>query len=231
VALLLAAITGFTLTAWVVSVTLFPLFVPRYFMPQLIVSFALHIAFGEWLVRQAQHRLAGMTAGFAVCAVIVPPALLGVVMLTRIPDRDDVPCTDGRGAYFETEYIRGDLPVIAESPHVFLPRATYAVGGSAYLFPLDWDVVLKYPTRARGNAVDYHVLENVKRWARWDSIKSTEDILRQHPQFLVIEESGRAWFHNLKATRDVTAEKLKEANTGYGSTCTLWKVTRVTARS
>jgi hypothetical protein len=152
-------------------------------------------------------------------------------MLSRGSDRDDVRCTDGHGAYFEAEYVNGDLPVIAESPHVFLPRAAYAIHGSAYLFPLDWDVVLKYPERARGNAVDYHVLERIKAWTQRDSIRSTEDILRQYRQFLVIEESDRAWFHNLKAIRDVTAEKLKEVSTLYGPSCTLWKVTGVKARS
>src|SRR6202043_3458763 len=40
IALVLIGITGFTLTGWVASVALFPLFVPRYFTPQLIVGFA-----------------------------------------------------------------------------------------------------------------------------------------------------------------------------------------------
>ena len=47
--LVLIGVTGFTLAGWVLSVTLFPLFVPRYFTPQLIVGFTLHVAFGEYL--------------------------------------------------------------------------------------------------------------------------------------------------------------------------------------
>ena len=61
---------------------------------------------------------------------------------------------------------------------------------------------------------------------------STEEIVRTYPEFLVIEQSGRAWFQNLKATRDVVAEKLAEtpATTGIPSPCTIWKVTNVGRR-
>lgn len=64
------------------------------------------------------------------------------------------------------------------------------------------------------------------------SIMSTEEIVRTYPEFLVIEQSGRAWFQNLKATRDVVAEKLAEtpATTDIPSHCTIWKVTNVGAR-
>jgi hypothetical protein len=231
VMLVLAGIAGFTVTAWIVSVILFPLFVPRYFAPQLIVSFGLHIGFGEWLVRLAQHRLQSRIAGFAISAIIAPPALFCLTMLSRSPVRGEVPCTNSASAYFEADFVSGDLPVIAESPHVFLPRATYAIHRPAYLFPLDWDVVLKYPERARGNAVDFHILENIRTWSNMDQIASTEDIVSKYPQFLVIEQSGRAWFYNLTTTRNVSAQKLSEVTSADGSqSCTLWKVTSVRPR-
>src|SRR6202790_2689679 len=161
-ALALIGIAGFTLSGWLVSIALFPLFVPRYFTPQLIVGFALHVAFCEWLVRLARHRLQRTTTGVAVGAIIIPPAILVVALLCRDPVRGGVACADSAGAYFERDCVRGDLPVIAESPHVFLPRATYASQRAAYRFPLDWDVVLNYPERARGNAVDFHIMQSLQ---------------------------------------------------------------------
>jgi hypothetical protein len=63
------------------------------------------------------------------------------------------------------------------------------------------------------------------------SIMSTAEIVRDFPQFLAIEQSGRAWFHNLRTTRDVVAEKLSEVTSPDGDqTCTLWKVTGVKPR-
>jgi hypothetical protein len=230
-ALVVIGITGFTLTGWVISVALYPLFVPRYFTPQLIVSFALHVAFCEWLVRLVKHPRQASRAGLA-CAIIIPPGLLTMAMLYRDPAREKPPCSNGAGSYFESDFVRGDLPVIAESPQIFLPRATYASHRTAYHFALDWDVVLNYPTRNQGNAVDFHMMQSLQGWAPMPAIMSTEAIVSNFPQFLAIEQSGRAWFHNLRTTRDVAAEKLAEVTSADGEqTCTLWKVTSVKPRS
>jgi hypothetical protein len=226
VILLLLGVTGFTLAGWVLSVTLFPLFVPRYFTPQLIVGFALHVAFGEYLARLVRHRQKERMAGLAISALILAASLLNLVMFFQNSDRGVSQCADSAGSFFENDFVRGDLPVITESPHIFLPRVAYARHPEAYRFALDWDVVLNYPRRARGNAVDFHIMQNLQTWAPMPSIMSTEDIVGNFPQFLAIELSGRAWFLNLRATRDVVAEKLAEVGGKDGSqSCTLWKVT------
>jgi hypothetical protein len=62
------------------------------------------------------------------------------------------------------------------------------------------------------------------------SIMSTAEIVGNFPQFLAIEQSGRAWFHNLRATREVVAEKLAEVGTDGYHSCTLWKVTSTKPR-
>eukprot|EP01035_Chromulina_nebulosa_P055754 gene55755-76422_t len=58
IALLALGISGFTLSVWIVSVLVFPIFVPRYFVPQLMVSFALHVAFCELVIRTVMRRVA-----------------------------------------------------------------------------------------------------------------------------------------------------------------------------
>jgi hypothetical protein len=91
--------------------------------------------------------------------------------------------------------------------------------------------VLNYPERPRGNAVDFHIMQNLQTWVPMPSVISTEDLVRTYPKFLVIEQSGRAWFQNLKATRHVVVEKLAEtpATADVFSSCTIWKVTNVSA--
>jgi hypothetical protein len=229
VILILAGMTGVTLAGWIAAKVALPLFVPRYFTPQLIVSLAVHLAFGEWLVQHArQRRIVVLLASAAVALV----TLQNVAQLSRQSPYGGVVCADGNGNYLEGPFVNGGIPVIAESLHVFLPRIAYADHSSAYRFPLDWEVVLKYPERPRGNAVDFHVMQNLQSWAPMPSIMSTEELVRTYPQFLVIEQSGRAWFQNLKATRNVVAEKLAEtpATTDIPSFCTIWKVTDVSAR-
>lgn len=230
VILVLIGVTGFTLAGWVASVTLFPLFAPRYFTPQLIAGFALHVAFGECLVRLARHGPQGRMAGLAICAIILPASLSNAAALFRNSTRGAAHCADSAGNFFETDFVRGDLPVITESPHIFLPRVAYAGHPAAYRFALDWDVVLNYPQRARGNAVDFNIMKSLQTWAPMPSVMSTGEIVGNFPQFLAIEQSGRAWFHNLRATREVVAEKLAEVGTDGSHSCTLWKVTSTKPR-
>ena len=227
VVLMLAGITGFTLAAWLFSRTLFPIFVIRYFTPQLFAAYALHVAFGEWLIR---HRLKYRTAIVAICAVLAPLLLHNVILHAHSSVHGKQVCTGPDGKFFEENFVDGKLPVIVDSTHLFLPRATLASHGEAYRFALDWDVVLKYPNRSHGNAADFHLMQELQTWKPEPRVVTTDDILNTYPQFLVIEQ--RAWFLNLQATHQVTAEKLAEVIPSAEDeiACTLWKVTRVEPR-
>lgn len=229
IVLVLSGVTAFTLIAWLVSIVVFPMFVIRYFTPQLFVAFALHVAFAEWLLRR---RFKYRTGIVAICAIILPLVLRNVVLHAQSSVHGKPYCANADGKFFEEGFVHGDLPVMVDSPHMFLPRATYAPHGDAYRFPLDWDVVLKYPDRSRGNAVDYQLMQRLQQWRPMRQIETTEDILRAYPRFLVIEQPFRAWFHNLITTRQVAAEKLAETTPAADDeiACTLWMVTRVAPR-
>jgi hypothetical protein len=222
------SISGLTLAVWIASLLFFPIFVPRYFVPQVMVSFALHVAFCELMVRLAREKSGFRIARSARWAAVVLPVLFSIVLLQR-PVHGQDRCTDNKDAFFESDFVRGDIPVIADSPHIFIPRSRYADNRAAYRFPLDWDVVIKYPTRDPGNATDFQLLQRLKAWLPLPSIVSTDDIVRDYPEFLVIE-SDRAWFDNLRLTRDVSAEKLAEVTTPRGESCILWKVASVKTR-
>jgi hypothetical protein len=223
--LLVAGITGFTLAGWMISRTLFPLFVGRYFAPQLFVAFALHTAFGEWLLR---HRLQYRTAIVAICAVLAPLVSGNVAIHAHNSVNGTDPCVrPGSGRFFEEDFVDGKLPIIVDSTHMFLPRMAFATHGEVYRFALDWDVVLKYPYRLHSNAADFNLMQDLQTWLPEPRVLTTDDILKTYPQFLVIDQ--RAWFLNLRTTHQVTAEKLAEVIPSVeGETaCTLWKVTRV----
>ena len=228
-ALVLAGITAFTFAGWLFSQVAFPIYVPRFFTPQLFTAFALHVAFGEWLLRHARQR---RTVVLAICAVIAPLVVRNAVLHANSSVHGKPICADVNGVFFESAFVNGDLPVLVDSPHMFLPRRTYAAHGEAYRFPLDWDVVLNYPDRSRGNAVDFHIMQGLQRWEPMPQVESTDDIVRKYPQFLVVEQPYRAWFHNLVETRQVTAEKLATTVPAAPDeiACTLWKVTRAAPR-
>lgn len=228
-ALVLAGVTAFTFAGWLFSQVAFPVYVPRFFTPQLFTAFALHVAFGEWLLRHVRER---RTLVLAICVIIAPLVARNMVLHADSSVHGKPICADASGVFFESAFVDGELPVMVDSPHMFLPRATYAVHGEAYRFPLDWDVVLNYPDRSRGNAVDFHIMQGLQTWQPMRQVESTDDIVRKYPQFLVIEQPYRAWFHNLLETRQVTAAKLAETVPAASDeiACTLWKVTRVAPR-
>jgi hypothetical protein len=222
--LVLAGVTAFTCAGWLISRSLYPLFVPRFFTPQLFTAYTLHAAFGEWLVR---HRLQYRTAVVAICIALAPLVLGNVIFHARGSVHGKPICVGADGRFFEERFVDGRLPVIVDSTHLFLGRAAYASHGEAYRFALDWDVVLKNPDNSRGNAVDFHLMQGLQTWKPLPQVEDTADILKTYPQFLVIEQ--RAWFLNLKTTHQVVAEKLAEViPEGEDEVpCTLWEVTRV----
>ena len=226
IVLLSLGITSFTLVAWLFSRLVFPLFVTRFFTPQLLTTFALHVAFGAWLLANlGRHR----TMVVVLCAMVAPLMLRNMVVHAGPSVHGQAICADAQGRYFESSFVHGDLPVIVDSAIMFLPRAAYAAHGESYRFPLDWNVVLKYPNQARGNAVDYHIMHGLQTWKPMPQVQSTDDILRDNPQFLVVDIPLRSWFRNLRATHDIVAEKLAEVRLSEVDdiTCTLWKVSRV----
>ena len=227
--LVLAGVTGFTLAGWLFSNLVSPVFVPRFFTPQLFTAFALHVGFAEWLWRTSRQHRAML---LAICIVIAPLMLRNVVLHARGSVHGKPICADASGKFFETGFIDGSMPVIVDSAHMFLPRATYAEHGEVYRFALDWDVVLNHPFRSRANAVDYHLMQDLQAWLPMPQIESTDDIIGKYPQFLVIEQPYRAWFLNLATTRNIVAEKLAEKIPAGEDeiSCTLWKVSRVEKR-
>lgn len=218
--------TAFMLAAWLASKLLFPIFVPRYFTPQLVIAFALHAVFAEWLLRLGRERWA---AAVALTLVVAALMVRNVAFRAEVPFHGDPICANADGAFFEQAYMAGDVPVITDSPHVFLPRATYGLQHSSYRLALDWDVVLKYPRRSPGNAVDYNLMNRLRTWLPMPQAMTTEDIIEAYPQFLVLEASSRPWFDHLRQTRNVEATKLAEsiASDPGDLSCKLWRVTRV----
>lgn len=213
----LAGYVGLTVAGWVGSQVITPFFVPRYFIPNVIIVALLLIPAAELARRGSRPALA--LAGSIVCI------LLGLWTLTRDNPGYLIPCLDEGGHFLEAEAARGGLPVVAESPHSWLPRSRYATGQTT-LYPLDWRVVLDWPNRARNNAMDYHIMEALRSWAApgtvlSENILSTDEILAKYRRFLVLDEAPRAWFDVVSARTPVSVKLL-----GKGPGCRLWEVSR-----
>lgn len=217
----LATYAALTLAAWIGSQMITPFFVERYFIPNVTIAAMLIVP----AIGSARHQVrAGLSA-----------MMIGIGSLAGLGSiaHDDgmgggfIPCLDSGGRFLEDGAVGDGLPVVAESPLAWLPRNRYAPR-QLTLYPLDWEVVLRYPHKARNNAMDFHIMEMLQNWGEPGSalsarLLSTADILARYPRFLVLDESSRAWLDNLRATVPLSVKLLKQ-NEG----CTLWEVGAVT---
>lgn len=202
----------FALAVWIASRSIYPVFMARYMAPEALVFYALIAWLLSLMLDRARADLRFRRA--------VPIALAFLAIFARLDARDvraaDIPCVVG-----ETErFLEGEnpkLPVVTESPHVFLPRRWY--GHATYLFPLDWQVVENYPTKARNNAVDFHIMRRFAQWAGVSQILPTAEILKTYPDFLVLQEADRSWFAQLTETMPVDKQLIAQT-----AKCRLWAV-------
>ncbi len=210
------AYVALTCAGWVGSQVITPFFVGRYFIPNLAAAALVIILAVAAIRRIAPARVVLAAGALSVLAGLgaVATATSGTVKLT--------PCLADNGSFLE-DGVDGDLPLVIESPHAWLPRDRYAPGRRA-LYPLDWDVVLNHPHRARNNAMDYHIMEILKDWAPTGSalasnLQTTDAILARYPRFLLLDEHDRAWFSELRAARPLSATLVRQS-----PDCRLWDV-------
>ena len=219
-AALYAALAGYatiTVAAAVASQFVTPFFVPRYFAPNLLVAAVFFMRVAGLLCRGLRPKVAA--------AAVLACVLLGFSAVAQDPSDGDglVPCVDAGGRFLEDGVPLHGLPVIAESPHAWLPRARYAPERTT-LYPLDWRVVLDQPTRARNNATDFHIMDALHRWAGPDSplsrdVATTDEILARHGSFFVLDEASRGWLDELRSRRRVATTVI-----GQGAGCRFLRV-------
>ncbi len=211
----LAGFAALTVAVWAASQVTTPVFVPRYFIPNLVIPALLIVPAVGFAQRRARPALAASALGIATLA--------GLVGIASAPETSFIPCLRADGRFLEEEAARGGLPVVAVSPHAWLPRSRYAPAQTT-LYPLDWQVVLRQPDRARNNAMDFHIMEILRDWSPPGSalateVLSTEAILARYRHVLVLDEASRGWFAELRARVPLTADLVTE-----GPGCRLWDV-------
>ena len=214
--LILAAYAALTIAGWFGSQLITPFFVERYFIPNVLIGAVLLIYAVAAVRRLAPPRL------FAIVVPVCLLAGLAAVATGTSPTAGQTPCLTADGQFLE-DGIDGDLPIVIESPHAWLPRSRYAPGRTA-VYPLDWDGVLNHPYRARNNAMDFHIMEILKAWAPPGSalatdLLPTDALLARYPRFLLLDETYRGWFDELRAATPLSATLLRQS-----AGCRLWQI-------
>ena len=205
----LSVFIGLAVAVWVFSKLSFPIFVARYFAPNLLVYFAVATAFAGSLFGLLTRKLRWLACGAAL-------GLGSFAVASATPQEGAIPCFDAASRTFVDQLpgmIDPKLPVVTVSPHAWFPRVYYAPSPATYVFPLDWDVVLKFPYRERNNAVDFNIMKRFQAWAGVPNIITTDALIGRYREFYVVNESARAWLDNLKQSRTIDETVLATSET------------------
>ena len=189
------------------------MFVTRYFTPSLLVYFGIVVAFAG-----AMHAV--LPRRVALRATVACAALGMLATAVAAPTEGTISCFDAdRQRFLEAGVIDTTLPVVTESPHAWFPRAYYSPTPAQYIFPLDWDVVLRFPRRERNNAVDFHIMQRFQRITGIPTILPTAQLIERQKEFYVLHERSRAWLENLRSRY-----RLHETVVASSSSCALVRV-------
>ena len=209
-----------SVAVWVFSKYEFPVFVSRYMVPRIVWEYAALVAALVAISGSVRWK-PGLFAG---AAAAVAYSLVGLASAPRAAFHEWVPCLNPEHtAFLEDGVDTGGEPIIVESPDAWLPRRTYA--HNEYIFPLDWDVVLKYPLRNKTNAVDYNIMLRFRNWANAGGIITTDQIRARYRSFYVLQELKHAWLINYVQTGRSFSSAMELQPIRATSECRLWHVT------
>ena len=166
-----------TASIWVFSVTIFPVFVPRYFFPNMLIHAAwitllFYLFFKSMDV--SRHHLFKAAAA-AVLAIIVSGKTMGTSF-----GRERIPCFDPTtGRFMEDEAALKRDNVIVHSSHLWLSRQdqnrnTYFAGAAFGDGPKLW-------------SYDHGFMKRFKAWASASTILN-DDSLPNVSEFYILED-------------------------------------------
>ena len=175
----LLSLVGFAFVAsplamYLVSVTITPVFLPRYLMP---AAFGIAILAAAWAERtQAGKGIRGLVLSGLVLLLPVAAALLAH------PEGLNVSRVDS---------IAGGRPIVCDSLKDFLVMTRYSAHPSAPEFPLDWHAALASPP---GTTADVLLMRNYRREGYLSTQLLDPSAIFSQPSFLVLNNDQADWF-------------------------------------
>jgi hypothetical protein len=200
-----------TLTVWIFSKVVFPVFNPKYFFPNIL----LHIIWLSLLVHFVFNIVRSVKYELTVASVFL--AAGGIIFITR-PYQTNIPCFDpARNAYLEDRF-KGDGPMVALGLHTWMTRLNRS-----------WNATYLVNDDAVSSRPDEFLLKYILTFATWANklqmITTADNFLNANFDFIVLDDDEGQWFKFVRSIRKPELIQLARADR-----CTLWRV-RVTPES
>jgi hypothetical protein len=214
-----------TLAIWIFSRVLFPVFVPRYFVPNML----LHIIWLSCLVDFVFSYITLLTAKYVLVLAVAVLTGLSVTKARRWepgegatlywPFNADtrIPCFDAsRNVYLEDPFKDGG-PVVAVSDHIWLTRLNRL--GKEDIFPIDKRDLLNTGPDDRSFAFQDHLVSRFAEWLGVHTVMPTEKLLNEKQDFMVLDDQQGPWLKIIRRSHKLDLTLLAKMRG-----CRLWRV-------
>lgn len=210
--LLPVAFGASTFAVWMFSRFLFPVFLQRYFFPNMI----LHTI---WLSFLAYFLFGYVTRSTVKYGLVLASALLTGLAVIYWPFNESsrIPCFDSSTNAYLEDLFKDDGPVVAVSDHIWLTRQSRL--GEKDIFAFDKRDLAKKGTEYRSYAFQYHFVRRFAEWLGVTTVMSTEKLLNARQDFMVLDDQNGPWFKFLRLTHKLELTPLAEMKD-----CKLWRV-------
>jgi len=174
-------------SVWIVSLTVKPLFVPRYMIP-VTLAWAILLAYlASNMIERGKSQLPEPLRRKLL--LVVPWVLTGVLLIHPIMYAQSFPkqLFPGRN---DAKYEPRDLPIVVSHSDDFLKRFHYSPEPDRYFFVLDWETALDLRSGLFGPQ-EYKTMDALKRdypAIFGDHIIQLSDFLSRHDRFLVLAD-------------------------------------------
>jgi hypothetical protein len=186
------------LVTWIYSQFFSSLFLSRYLIIyQLGLAILMAAVFSRVLPSDGQMDRS--SKGFLTCVIGIMCALsanglFGNAVAYPPPGSEDAELPEG-------------LPIVADTPHIYLPRVHYNPAKRDYYFPLDWEVALR-PGNTLNASQDFKVMQALKHHLPEQHIMATEEFLNTFSEFIVLP--SRSWLNTRIASNSAyTMEQIR----------------------
>jgi hypothetical protein len=214
-----------TFAIWIFSTVIFPVFLIRYFVPNMV----LHII---WLSCLADFVVSYITRSTTKCGLVLALAVLtGLIIIgarRSEPDEGEalywpldtvikIPCSDAsRNVYLEDPF-KDAGPIVALSLNIWFSRLHLL--GNEDIFPIDKGDLMNNGPNDRVFAFQDHFVSRFAEWLGVHTVMPTEKLLNEKEDFMVLDDQNGPWLKIICRSHKLDLTLLAKMRG-----CRLWRV-------
>jgi hypothetical protein len=202
-----------TLAVWLFSRIVFPVFVPRYFFPNIL----LHTI---WLTILVDCALSQFTPAKTKYGLALASAVLAGLSIKfwQLNSEVRIPCFDpSQGTYIEDPFRDHGL-IVALWSHTWLSRLNRP--GETIVYPNDEGPRMKNGILYPPYVYDYRLVSRFAKWLGVNAVMTTSQLLDTKPDFMVLDDGEGPWLKYIQLRHKLKLIPLAEMK----GSCTLWRV-------